>query len=211
MTKKAETKKSELSDPLFVLGLDAGKPRGARFAECTDVAVLAAAKMGLSLVHPASTGFAELAQKLPKGRVYASGKAFVPNIRRELYDKLIAVTETPGDGSQVVKPEQSFVDRTDVGGQQVACISPMIPGLPRSWESVGVGHMVLSHESPADGWWESVVEHRDGDILTLRFRDYPKLPTFVRHVSTIALVNPGPADLVSVLHGFGPRSGPVFV
>ena len=37
MTKKAENKKSVPSDPLFVLGLDAGKPRGARFAECTDV------------------------------------------------------------------------------------------------------------------------------------------------------------------------------
>jgi hypothetical protein len=35
---------------------------------------------------------------------------------------------------------------------------------------------------------------RDMEILTLRFRDYPKQPTFVRHISTIALVNPGPAD-----------------
>ena len=192
MTKKAESKKSEASDPLFVLGLDAGKPRGARFAECTDVAVLAAAKMGLSLIHPASAAFSELAQKLPKGRVYASGKAFVPNIRRDLYDKLIAVTEIPGDGSQVVKPEQSFVDRADHDVEQVACISPMIPGLPRSWESVGVGHMVLIHESPADGWWEAVVIHREAEVLTLRFRDYPKQPSFVRHISTIGLVNPGP-------------------
>jgi hypothetical protein len=30
--------------------------------------------------------------------------------------------------------------------------------------------------------------------LTLKFRDYPKQPTFVRHISTIALVNPGPAE-----------------
>jgi hypothetical protein len=194
MTKKAESKKPDGSDPLFVLGLDAGKPRGARFAECTDVAVFAAAKMGLSLIHPVSAAFTELAQKLPKGRVYASGKAFVPNIRRDLYDKLLAMTQMPGDDSQVIKPEQSWVDRANNESDQVACISPTIPGLPRSWESVGIGHMVLVHESPADGWWEAVVIHRDDEVLTLRFRDYPKLPTFVRHISAIALVNPGPVN-----------------
>ena len=191
MTKKAERP----SDPFFAIGFDAGgKPRGAQFAECTDVAVMAAAKMGLSLIHPASAAFSELAQKLPKGRVYASGKAFVPNIRRDLYDKLIAVTQMPGDGSLVVTPGQSSTNCTDDGGEQVACISPIIPGLPRSWESVGIGHMVLVHESPADGWWEAVVIDREAEVLTLRFRDYPKLPTFVRHISTIALVNPGPVN-----------------
>jgi hypothetical protein len=54
--------------------------------------------------------------------------------------------------------------------------------------------MVLVHESPADGWWEAVVIHREAEVLTLRFRDYPKLPAFVRHISAIALVNPGPAN-----------------
>jgi hypothetical protein len=194
MTKKAENKKVDASDKLFVLGLQGGKPRGARFAECTDIVVNAALNMGLSCVHPASAAFAELALKLPKGRVYASGKAFVPNIRRDLYDKLIAVTETPGDGSQVHKAESASVDRSSDRRNQVACVSPVAPGLPRSWESVGVGHMVLIHESPADGWWEAVVVQREDEVLTLRFRDYPKQPTFVRHISTIALVNPGPAD-----------------
>jgi hypothetical protein len=194
MTKKAERKKVDASDKLFVLGLDGGKPRGARFAERTDMAVNAALNMGLSCVYPASAAFAELAMKLPKGRVYASGKAFVPNVRRDLYDKLVAVIETPGDGSRVHKAEPTSVDSAGQSGDQVACVSPVAPGLPRSWESVGAGHMVLVHESPADGWWEAVVLARDMEILTLRFRDYPKQPTFVRHISTIALVNPGPAD-----------------
>jgi hypothetical protein len=194
MTKKTERKKPDSSDKLFVLGLEGGKPRGARFAERTDMAVNAALNMGLSCVFPASAAFAELAMKLPRGRVYASGKAFVPNVRRDLYDKLIAVTETPGDDSQVHKAEPASVDRSGERANKVACVSPVLPGLPRSWESVGVGHMVLVHESPADGWFEAVVQARDMEILTLRFRDYPKQPTFVRHISTIALVNPGPAD-----------------
>jgi hypothetical protein len=50
---------------------------------------------------------------------------------------------------------------------------------------------VLMHESPEDGWWEALVLNRENEILTLRFRDYPQLPTRVRHISTVALVNPG--------------------
>ncbi len=70
-------------------------------------------------------------------------------------------------------------------------MSPVTSGLPRSWESITVGHMVLVHESPADGWWEATVLKREDEILTLRFRDYPKQPTFIRHINTVALVNPG--------------------
>jgi hypothetical protein len=194
MTKKTERKGTDASDKLFVLGLDGGKPRGASFAERTDMAVKAALDMGLNCVHPASAAFAELGLKLPKGRVYASGKAFVPNIRRDLYDKLTAITEMPGDGSQVHKAEPASVDRSNDQGNKVACVSPITSGLPRNWECVGIGHMVLVHESPAEGWWEAVVVQREDEILTLRFRDYPKVPIFVRHISTIALVNPGPAD-----------------
>jgi hypothetical protein len=190
MTKKAD-KKPEPADKLFVLGLDGGKPRGARFAERTDMAVNAALNMGLSCIYPASAAFTELAAKLPRGRVYASGKAFVPNVRRDVYDKLVAIAEAASDDSVVHRAVSSATTRAS---PRVACVSPALPGLPRSWDGVGIGHMVLVHESPSDGWWEAVVVSRDDEILTLKFRDYPKQPTFVRHISTIALVNPGPAE-----------------
>ena len=67
----------------------------------------------------------------------------------------------------------------------------MTSGLPRYWDDIGVGHMVLVHQSAEDGWWEAVVIQREIEILTLRFRDYPRLPTLVRHISAVALVNPG--------------------
>ena len=196
MTKKTHKANAVSSDKLFVIGLDdSGKPRGARFAECDNRVVNAALDMRLSCIHPASTVFAELAMKLPQGRLYASGKTFVPNIRRDLYDKLTAILAQAGDTSQVLKlqkaPDQSG-QASGTPGKSVACISPAIAGLPRSWASVGVGHMVLVHESAEDGWWEAVVIAREDEVLTLRFRDYPKQPTFVRHLSTVALVNPGP-------------------
>ena len=70
---------------------------------------------------------------------------------------------------------------------------PRNVGPPRNWEEVAVGHMVLMHESPEDGWWEATVIKREGEVLTLRLRDYPKQGTWVRHINAVALVNPGPA------------------
>ena len=109
MTKKMHKANAVSSDKLFVIGLDdSGKPRGARFAECDDRVVNAALDMRLSCIHPASTVFAELAMKLPQGRLYASGKTFIPNIRRDLYDKLtvnrssIFVTDCADDSAERV-------------------------------------------------------------------------------------------------------------
>lgn len=82
------------------------------------------------------------------------------------------------------------MDRADAALAEVRTVSSATSGLPRSWESIAVGHMVLVHESPADGWWEDALKRED-EILTLRFRDYPKQPTFIRHINTVALVNPG--------------------
>lgn len=197
MAKKTDKADPATVDQLFVLGVDeTGKPRGARFKECHDRTVSIALDMMLSCVYPASTTFAELGMKLPPGRIYASGKAFVPNIRRDVYDKLKAVLAQPEDGSSVLSLEKRHGSPTTDGDEAASgttCVSPTIGGLPRSWESVNVGHMVLVHESPEDGWWEAVVLAREDEVLTLRFRDYPKQPTFVRHLSAVALVNPGPA------------------
>ena len=71
MTKKADKKEADLNSPLYVFGLDENcKPRGARFSEVRDDIVTAALDMKCWVVHPA--------------------RAFIPNIRRDLYDRLFA-------------------------------------------------------------------------------------------------------------------------
>ena len=69
---------------------------------------------------------------------------------------------------------------------------PPVIGLPKSWDAIGPGHLVLTNETAREGWWEAVTVSREGEILTLRYRDFPKLPPFERHVSVVALINPGP-------------------
>jgi len=205
MGKKTGKTEPAKADPVYVLGLDAnGKPRGARFAELKDSIVSAAMDMKCRVLIDQPAAVSALGMKLPVGRVYGGGKVvrlFVPNIRRELYDKILEAAGPLADGEPAAEradvPGQASENPqaksiTDAATDDVRCISPVTSGLPRSWEEITVGHMVLAHESPDDGWWEAVVIKREDEILTLRYRDAPKLPKFIRHINTVALVNPGP-------------------
>jgi hypothetical protein len=67
---------------------------------------------------------------------------------------------------------------------------PAAHGLPRTWDEIAPGHLVIAQESLENGWWEAIILDRKDDVFTLRFRDYPQLPKFFRHRSAIALMNP---------------------
>jgi hypothetical protein len=70
---------------------------------------------------------------------------------------------------------------------------PVATGLPRAWDEIAPGHLVIAQEALEYGWWEAIVIGRNADMFTLRYRDYPKLPKFVRHRNAIALISP-PAE-----------------
>ena len=62
------------------------------------------------------------------------------------------------------------------------------PSRPQSWEEIGIGSVVLAHESVDEGWWESVVLGINGEALTLKWRDFPREPVFVRRRTKLALL-----------------------
>jgi hypothetical protein len=173
--------KASVASALVVLGYVEGKPCGARFTGIDPGLVgKAAAAMDLK-VYPVTTAeVADVAKKLPVGRLYGNGRAFVPNIRQDLYSKLLG--PIAADPSQA--PPGSPAAIPDV---------PVAIGLPRSWDEIARGHLVIAQETLENGWWEAIVLARTGDMFTLRFRDYPQLPKFVRHRNAIALMSP-PAE-----------------
>jgi hypothetical protein len=183
MGKQQEKSLTSAAGQFFVFGIDAdGKPRGARFTEFNDRALSFALGLGLIGVHPASPKFSELATKLPPGRLYSSGKGFVPNVRRDLVKNLNAILAAPGDESQTHRP----------GNQRPNDTAAIAHALPRSWDQIAIGQLVLATgDEPRDGFWECVVEGREDQVLTLRLRDYPEQGTYVRHVAQVALLHPG--------------------
>jgi hypothetical protein len=166
---------------LIVLGRDeAGKPQAARFpASQLDLATKAAKAMNLVVGKADGAALAELAEKLPTGRLYATGRGFVPSVRRNLYDEIVEQLKLAG---QPVPREtdQAAPEQTD-------------PGLPATWDDIAVGHLVIAHESAIEGWWEAIVLARDGDMLTLKWRDYQQ-PNVVRHAESVALLKPTPVS-----------------
>ena len=167
--------------PLIVLGFDdQQKPRGARFVDVKPELVTKAAElMGLKVYEASPPDVAEAAKKLPLGRLYANGRGFVPNVRQDLYSDLVVAL--------AVEPQAAV----NTAGDKDSL--PAARDLPRSWDEIAAGHLVIAQESLDYGWWEAIVLDRKGDTFTLRYRDYPHLPSFVRHRSGIALMSP-PTD-----------------
>jgi hypothetical protein len=64
------------------------------------------------------------------------------------------------------------------------------PGLPATWDAIDVGHLVIARDELAAGWWEAIVVAKDGDMLTLKWRDYPKQAPAVLHRAALALIRP---------------------
>lgn len=165
------------SVPLIVLGYDdQHKPHGARFQGADGKLVTQAARaMNLNVYEAATDDLLALAKKLPTGRLYSNGKGFVPNIRQTLYSAFIStLAQTPH--AALAKDDE-------------APLPQISSGLPKSWDAIAPGHLVIAQETLEHGWWEAIVLDRNGDMLTLRFRDYPKLPKFARHRSAVALIS----------------------
>jgi hypothetical protein len=178
VTKRSAAPANNGAAALIVLGYDdQQKPRGARFDhDKPDLVTKAAELMGLKVYQATSEDVADIAKKLPVGRLYANGRGFVPNIRQELYSEVLATL--------ALEPEAALSLETDKDSL------PAARGLPRTWDEIEPGHLVIAQESLDNGWWEAIVLERKDDVFTLRFRDYPQLPKFFRHRSGIALMNP---------------------
>ena len=168
-------KQAAASAPLIVLGYDEQqKPRGAQFQGADAKLVAEAAKaMDLRVYEAATKDLATVAKKLPVGRLYSNGKGFIPNVRQSLYSEIIVAL--------AVEPQAALGKDQDE--------PPIATGLPRTWDEIAPGHLVIAQEALDHGWWEAIVVARNGDMFTLRYRDYPKLPKFVRHRNAIALMS----------------------
>lgn len=205
MNSKRDAKSAEQSPKTVVFGLDdETKPRGGHFGEKdTEAAVKAATQLGLSVWKVSTPSLPDSVSKIPAGTATASGWNILPKISRELFEAVLqaATLDSPKRASTV--PTISDQDRAAVKGQKPADLSELerqiiavaherqLGRLPDSWSAIKEGSVVLVHQNRDDGWWEGYVLKRQGNMVTLRWRDFPKQPTLIRHVSSLALMDPG--------------------
>ncbi len=189
MTRQTSDSKNRDGDPdiTVLFGTDEhGKPRAAYFeAVDSELMTRAAAAMKLQLLRPITATQLELAKQLPAGRIHANGTGFVPPIRTDLYSALQLAAESPqqsGPTASTVAPSPAVARRAPVHG------------LPKNWDSIEVGDLVIALEKLNEGWWEAIVIAMDKDMLTLKWRDYPSFPRIRVHRTAVALLKPAAAD-----------------
>ena len=189
------------SEPcIVVFGRDeAGKPRASWFdAGSADLATKAAGLMKMQVLQLATAEQKALARQLAPGRVFASGRAFTPFARPAVFSQLVEFARAtnsqasgaPSTGQQA--SESASHGQMSAGGTGAASGSavPTAPQRPKDWDEIGIGSVVLATVGVEDGWWESVVLGTNGEALTLRWRDFPREPTFVRRRTELALLPP---------------------
>ena len=147
-----------------------GKAHASRFEPRDQQFVSrAAALMGFHVisVSPESEELHGIAAALPLGKIFATGRAFVPFVSRAAYEKLAPLVEggignakpampTPMPNKPAAKPD----------AEAASCADAL-------WGKIGVGSIVLAEQPElyGPGWWEGVVVGVKGDKLTIRWVD----------------------------------------
>ncbi len=139
--------------------------RAARFrSDEAELAIKAAASMKLRVLKVTSDTARIVAEQLPAGRIYASGLAFVPEIKEAAYlERLQELTDPKAAAA---------------------------PRLPSNWNDIGEGSLVIACDRPGDGFYEAIVTSVEKDMLTFKFRNYPLAPPQTCHRTAVALLKP---------------------
>lgn len=176
---------------LILVGLDdQGKPHAAWFTEeQVDAATLAADMMDMASIAVEDEALVALAGVLPKGKLFESGKAFVPFTKRDTYERLATYLDDDYIASATIRIEAAKAAAAESYAKASKGEVPL--HVPEDWSKLAVGDLVLATEDPFDGWWAcEILELLDGDRFRLRWRDFPGEPNATKHLSELALVHP---------------------
>jgi hypothetical protein len=204
MNSKKDAKTTLQATLVVVFGLDEDtKPRAGRFsAKDAEAATKAAAQLGLNIWKVTTPSLPDQVSKIPVGTIAAAGWGIAAKISRELFEAVVqaATLDNPdrkntvptiGDQDKAAVKELKSTELSELERQIIAVAHERQTGrLPDSWSAIKEGSVVLVHQNRDDGWWEALVTKRTGNILRVKWRDYPLQPPVIRHISTVALMDP---------------------
>jgi hypothetical protein len=186
---------------------DGGKAHASWFGyDETPLAEKAAGMMRMSALSVTSDELRGLASRLPHGRVFASGKAFVPFVKEDVFRKLEAylpvaarqTARTPAKRSTATAgaapPAAGETGKAVTANSYAAAKEsgkPPSEKYPDDWGNIKVGNIVLASAERDDGWWTAHVREvrPDGSYL-LEWEEWAGFDRFVRRPEQIALLHP---------------------
>ncbi|RVG27132.1 hypothetical protein [Sinorhizobium meliloti] len=178
---------------VIMVGLDdQGRPHASWFAEDDgDAAAVAADLMDMALIDVSSDELAAIAKNLPRGKLFDSGKAFVPFVKRTTYDQLATYLDDDYIAAATARVEAVAAGASAAAEDYAKASKGEVPARqPEDWSKLLVGDLVLAREAAEEGWFEAMVIEATDDRFRLRWRDWPELPSFTRALTDIALLHP---------------------
>ncbi|MBD8685999.1 MULTISPECIES: hypothetical protein [unclassified Rhizobium] len=173
--------------PIIILGRDDKRKPHASFFPATDTrpAEKAAELMGMFALKVETDEVRSFLTRLPQGKLFESGKAFVPFVKQELYNE-IATHLSDEERERLEQP------RAAPETPPAFITHPVRPkNLPDSFDKIVVGSVVLATEAPLEGWYEAkVLEVKAEGSLRLQWRDYLDDPAFTRRIDQVAIIHP---------------------
>lgn len=173
--------RQKLTYQIVVLGIHKdGRPRAAAYSDDQKAeAEKAASAWKLRVGFAQTDGALALAKDLPKGEAFPSNKFDAPAIKRETYNLLCKALTSEPDGTPPPKPSPN----------------PPAEGAPVAvahdpWEAIKEGDVVVAQTDPEEGYFACIVVgfSKDRQYVTLKWRDYPKLPEFKAKRTTVGLL-----------------------
>jgi hypothetical protein len=190
------------TDPAIIIfgDDDSGKPHASTFnIDQRHDAIKAAGLMGFRALAVEGETLTALAAKIPAGKVFSSGKGFVPFVKREVGAQLDQfATDHPDQlitgPTPAVEASSSpaDTDTSDTGDVTAA------EEQPKDWSDIKVGSRVLAVDDPEDGWWVAIVQHvhesgtqgHPCPMFRLKWEAFPDDAAFPRRFDRVALIHP---------------------
>ena len=175
MKKNTQPAEAAVTPAIIVFGLDESqRPHASWFSqEDAVLAEKAAGLMGMQVLRVTTDEHRALAAELATGRVFASGKGFVPFVAKGTYERLRAF-----EGAFTPEPTPAPAEPL-----------PQPANVPATWSDISLGSLVLAADGEELGWFEAVVTEAKGDLFALRWMTWPDLPTFVRRGEHLSLLS----------------------
>ncbi len=186
MTANLNLNTISVAHPVVVLGRDHNGKAHASYFSAIDghSARKAAERMGMLALQADNDDVRSLMTSIPKGKLFESGKAFVPFVKQALFDKLV----THLSEQDRIRAQSAPEAQGEAPGDNPATEGSPDKSDAESGAKLTVGTLVIAWEGEEQGWWEATIEKVIGNgLYTLRWRDYPEQPRINRTLKHIAL------------------------
>lgn len=170
----------------IVFSRSGNKARASWFPpELAPAAKRAASSMGVHFLKVSNDTARQLATKLPQGRIFDSGKAFMPLVQGLVFDEL--EKQLPPSAKTKLRVVASNAVARPGSDSIKGKASPDEEHRPKDWTDIKVGSVVLASESDDDGWWPCIVQEVYSKELRLKWKDFPDYEQITRGYDQVAL------------------------